>query len=318
VSELLPFVTVVIPTRPGPSEASAVRASRALDYPVDRLEIIVARGKQPSAQRNAAIRAARGDLVYFLDDDSIPPRDNLRRAVANFKDPQVKMLGGPNLCPPGAPMVEKVFALVLASWLAFGPSRARYAAVGELRNSGEKELILCNLLARRDALMASGGFNEALYPNEENALMDELQKRGGKLLYDPAFYVHRRPRPNLKAFGRMLLTYGRGRAEQFRLHPTPGSALNFVPPMFCLYLVTLPFLPAWGLIPLAFYGLALLGQAAALAAGASPIHSLAAIPLMMLTHVLYGLGFWRGLFTSLKPPGERATVPVELETIARS
>ena len=28
------------------------------------------------------------------------------------------------------------------------------------------------------------------------------------------------------------MTYGRGRAEQFRLHPTPGSALNFVPPLF--------------------------------------------------------------------------------------
>jgi len=36
-------------------------------------------------------------------------------------------------------------------------------------------LILCNLLARKDAMIELGGFNEALYPNEENALMDELQ-----------------------------------------------------------------------------------------------------------------------------------------------
>ena len=34
-------------------------------------------------------------------------------------------------------------------------------------------------------MLELGGFNEALYPNEENALMDELQKRGGKLIYDP-------------------------------------------------------------------------------------------------------------------------------------
>src|SRR4029077_9061028 len=124
--------------------------------------------------------------------------------------------------------------VVLSSWLAFGPSRARYAAVGSLREASEKELILCNLLARRDALRALGGFNEALYPNEENALMDELQKRGGKLLYDPQFIIRRRPRHTLKAFVKMLLNYGRGRAEQFRLHPTVGSALNFVPPLFCL------------------------------------------------------------------------------------
>ena len=141
---------------------------------------------------------------------------------------KVQMVGGPNVCPREAPPLEQVFALVLASWVAFGPSRARYAAVGRVRETSEKELILCNLLARRQAMLELGGFNEALYPNEENALMDELQKRGGKLIYDPELLVHRRPRSSLKSFARMLMTYGRGRAEQFRLHPTLGSALNFV------------------------------------------------------------------------------------------
>jgi hypothetical protein len=159
------------------------------------------------------------------------------------------MAGGPNLCPPDAPGLEQVFALVLSSWLAFGPSRARYAKVGRPRPSSEKELILCNLVARRQPLLDLGGFNEALYPNEENALMDELQKRGGVLLYDPEIAVFRRPRSSLKAFAKMLLTYGRGRAEQFRLHPTPGSALNFVPPLFCLYLVIAPFLGRVGWFP---------------------------------------------------------------------
>jgi len=45
-------------------------------------------------------------------------------------------------------------------------------------------LILCNLVAPQGTLLKLGGFNEALYPNEENALMDEMQKQGGKLLYD--------------------------------------------------------------------------------------------------------------------------------------
>ena len=35
--------------------------------------------------------------------------------------------------------------------------------------------------------------------------MDELQKRGGKLVYDPTLLVARRPRSTLKAFARMLL-----------------------------------------------------------------------------------------------------------------
>ena len=123
------------------AEIQAVAAARKLDYPADRLEIIVARGRQPSVQRNTALRAARGEWVYFLDDDALPDPGNLRRAEKYFSEPKITMLGGPNLCPPTAPFLEKVFATVLASWLAFGPSRARYTPVGSVRDTGEKELI---------------------------------------------------------------------------------------------------------------------------------------------------------------------------------
>ncbi len=324
VSQNLPSVTVLIAARPGQADVKAVTASRALDYPPEKLEVLVARGKQPSAQRNAGMKAARGDLIYFLDDDSVPRPDNLRKAVAHFRRSEVEMVGGPNVCPQDAPGLEKVFALVLASWIAFGPSRARYVAVGQVRETSEKELILCNLMARREAMLGLGGFNEALYPNEENALMDELQKRGGKLIYDPQFLVARRPRASLKSFGRMLMTYGRGRAEQFRLHPTFGSALNFVPPLFLVYLVgtsiLLAMAPRMGrlmLLPLSLYCLAVLTQAGALIRSGGVGRSLAAVPLIVLTHVLYGFGFWRGLFTPLNVSPDRPVVPVELEIIKK-
>jgi cellulose synthase/poly-beta-1,6-N-acetylglucosamine synthase-like glycosyltransferase len=321
VDESVPSVTVLIAARPEQAEVRAVTASRALDYPPERLEIIVARGNQPSAQRNAGLQAARGELIYFLDDDSVPEPASLRRGTGHFAEARVKMAGGPNLCPADAPALERVFALVLGSWLAFGRSRARYAPVGTVRESSEKELILCNLLARRDAMLALGGFNEALYPNEENALMDELQRRGGILIYDPQLIVHRRPRRSLRAFAKMLRTYGRGRAEQFRVNPTPGSAMNFVPPLFLVYLAALPFLVSltssgkmW-LLPLAFYGLAVLAQAGVLVAQGGLWRGLAAGPLIVLTHVLYGYGFWRGLFTRLKPAEQRAPVAVGLERV---
>lgn len=311
----VPSVTVLIAARPGQAEIKAVLASQALEYPAGKLEILVARGKQPSVQRNAGIKSARGELIYFLDDDSVPPPSNLTSAVETFSDSSVQMLGGPNCCPPDAPPLEQVFALVLGSWLAFGPSRARYLAVGKKRETSEKELILCNLLARKEPLIQMGGFNEALYPNEENALMDELQKNGGKLIYDPEFLVYRRPRSNVKAFAKMLLTYGRGRAEQFRQHPTFGSVLNFVPPIFLLYvlfLIGLPFVPVHSLIrlallvPLLFYFLILAGQMCALIPRGGLLRSIAAAPLIVLSHLLYGAGFWRGLFfTRFKPPEQR-------------
>jgi hypothetical protein len=173
-------------------------------------------------------------------------------------------------------------------------------------------------VARRQPLIELGGFNEALYPNEENALMDQLQARGQKLLYDPELIVFRRPRATFKAFCRMLMTYGRGRAEQFRLTPTPGSLLNFIPPLFCLYLVTLPlvfWLGCLWLVPLAFYLLAVAGQGTVLAKQGGLSLAAQATPLVVLTHVLYGAGFWRGLFTRLrKGPGARE-IAVTLEKV---
>jgi cellulose synthase/poly-beta-1,6-N-acetylglucosamine synthase-like glycosyltransferase len=315
----VPSVTVLIAARPGQPELDAVAAARGLDYPGEKLEILIARGRQPSAQRNRGLREAKGEWIYFLDDDSMPPADNLRRALPHLKDSRVKILGGPNLCPPDAPMLEQVFGLVMASWLAFGPSRARYTPTGRIRPTSEKELILCNLLARREALLDLDGFDESLYPNEENALMDDLQAKGGILMYDPDLIVHRRPRETLKAFCKMLMTYGRGRAEQFRLHPTVGSLPNFVPPLFLVYLAGVPFFFAafgkWALAPLVPYGLALAVQAAVLFAAGYFRRSLAATALVCLTHVLYGAGFWRGLFTRLKGDAPAADAEVIIERV---
>ncbi len=307
------MVSVIIAARPDESEVRSVAAARQLDYPPEKLEIILARGRQPSVQRNTALRAARGEIIYFLDDDSRPAPQNLKRAVEAFKSPDVKMVGGPNVCPPDAPAIEQAFALTMGTFLAFASSRARYRAVGQPRATSEKELILCNLLARRDAMLELGGFNEALYPNEENALMDELQKRGGKLLYDPELIVYRRPRGTFKAFCKMLLNYGRGRAEQVRLHPTLGSAPNFVPPLFCLFLVLLPVLPHYFLWVVALYGAAVLVQAIAVV----PITKIFWAPwimsLIFISHVFYGLGFWKGCLTKPKPPPPAISAEVRLE-----
>jgi len=351
VSDSTPIVTVVIAARPGQKEVKAAEAARKLDYPKEKLEIIVTRGKQPSVQRNQAVREAKGELIYFLDDDSIAAPQNLKRAIGHFEKQEVCMLGGPNLCPPDAPQIEKEFATVMANPLAFGPSRARYAPIGELRESGEKELILCNLIARKSAFLDAGGFDEALYPNEENALMDELQKKGEKLMYDPEFVVHRRPRSDKKAFRKMLLNYGRGRAEQFRLHPSSGSLLNLAPAGLVLFLAVLTAcylgVGYWSYfanrsIPTPLFNLCLIGLSIAYVLGyVAPVFASAfrnrRFPeiapassqpvatdlnkvittqacLIVTCHICYGLGFWKGLFTPLKKnSNERPKVEVELE-----
>jgi len=135
--------------------------------------------------------------------------------------------------------------------------------------------------------------------------------------------VHRRPRPTLKAFIKMLMTYGRGRAEQFRLHPTPGSALNFVPPLFVVYFVFVHVLmftgPDWlavfAYLPILLYWLVLLVEVLKALPRHGIVRSLCSFPLLFLTHVFYGLGFWRGLFTRVDK-SKPATTEVLIERLS--
>lgn len=318
----LQSVSVVIAARPEQREIKAVEAARRLDYPREKLEIIVARGRHPSAQRNIAINKAKGDIIYFLDDDSVPHKNALLTGIRHFQDEKVAVVGGPNLCPDDAPFIEQLFAVILSSFLAFGPSRARYSKLGKVRETTEKELILCNMLVRKNVLLESGGFDTNLYPNEENALMDLLLKKGYRLIYDPEFYVYRRPRPNLKSFVKMLLNYGRGRAEQFRLHPTAGSIPNLAPPLLCLYFIllaalwiALPGIARYASIPLAIYLLAVVIQTIYSAFRHGAIKSLIAMPIQILTNLCYGLGFLKGLFTKPSPPMKPIIETIHIEII---
>ena len=328
MNDELPLVSVLVPVHPHVMEVKSAEAARRFDYPRDKLEIVIVRTTDlsigPGVKRNAGLKAIHGELVYFLDDDSVADPGNVKRAVRHFSDPQVKIIGGPNVCPDDAPLFERVIGLVMGTWLAFGPSRTRYRPVGKLRECGEQQLISSHLIARRNAVMEVG-FDPKLWPNEENAMMNGVKQRGGKLLYDPEFLSRRRPRRTLHAYAKMLLFYGGGRAQQFRLYPGLYMLTNFIPPLFCLYLVALPFALAafWSvkiaallsLLPLALYLLVVSGQTIYVATYSNPALAVLALPLMILTNILYGLGFWRGLFIKIPPPPAAAGKDIRFESV---
>ena len=68
---------------------------------------------------------------------------------------------------------------------------------------------------------------------------------------------------------------------------------------------------------MAIYGFAVIIQGAVLACGGQTLASLGAVPLIVLTHILYGVGFWRGLFTRLKPSSPATQTHVLVEVVPR-
>lgn len=316
-----PRISIIIAARPDQTEPSALASVTPLLDEIEGGEVLIARGTQPSRQRNVAAKEAVGEVLYFLDDDSVPVANNLARIRDAFEDQTLAVLGGPNLCPQTALLIEQIFASVLGSWLAFGPSAARYLRKGTRRPSSEKELILCNMAIRREDFLSLGGFDEALYPNEENALLDAVATAGRQIFYDPDLIVYRHPRATLVEFGRMLYRYGRGRGEQVRRHPTWGSALNFIPAFFTLYvggLCFIEFLPGpWRgvfLGPLGAYLLVLLGVTGVGLHLFGTVIGVLRVPLIPFAHVAYGLGLWKGLVAGARgkfDPTVERTIRVE-------
>jgi GT2 family glycosyltransferase len=305
-------LSVVIPSEPGQRPDAVLKALTVL---APQAEVLVAYGRQPSRQRNEAVRQAGGDLLWFLDSDAQPEAGALEALLDCLNDPEVAVAGGPNLGPEDQPSLQAAFSQVLASAFGSFSVRCRYARVGRRRLAGEKELILCNLMARRDAFLASGGFNTALYPNEENEWLNRMADAGHKAIYEPAAAVRRPRRSSLPAFIWQAFRYGRGRMRQTLANPHAGDAVHAVPALFLLYLLALPWLqacwPPLGLALVLYLLLDLLASLQVLRRSRDLGQGVVAFALFPLRHLAYGAGWLAGLLGSgrIKPgPGVEVTV----------
>ncbi len=287
--------SIIIPVRPG-GDAAALESLRRLDETSDTFEILIAEGCSPSRQRNSAAEQARGDVLYFLDDDSQVDPNCLKTCSALLGDETVAVVGGPSLTPGSDTRLQRLFGVALASIFGAGGSRNRYRAVGDTRTTNDSELILCNLAIRRATYLNEGGLDERLYPNEENELLDRIQKSGHKLLHAPRMAVLRSQRTTLRLFVRQMFSYGRGRGQQTLIAGT-GTVAAFIPLIFLLYLAILPLTASVPFVSVPLYAycaLDLLFTVIALFSSRSP-YSVFLIALFPLMHITNGFGLLGGL-----------------------
>jgi succinoglycan biosynthesis protein ExoA len=227
--------SIIIPVKPGGYVAACEHLRKILpDDP--RYEILLAEGSAPSQQRNLAALEAAGDILYFLDDDSRIHPGNLALCLDAMSNPEVAVVGGPSITPETDSWLQRLFGCALASAFGSGAVNNRYRAHGQPRKTTDKELILCNLAIRRSVFIELGGFNECLYPNEENEFLERVTSAGRTLLHVPSMSVFRSQRRTLKAFIRQMFSYGRGRGQQ-TLITSSYSVTSFIPLFFVAYLV---------------------------------------------------------------------------------
>jgi succinoglycan biosynthesis protein ExoA len=320
-----PTITVIIPRKAKDSAEEAIQAIRNCDYPQHLLEIIEVIGASPSRQRNMAAYIANGEVVYFLDNDSLVTPTLFSRVVKSYADRSERLagVGGPNITPATDGFLQKTFGYALASPFAHFKMCARYKPTGSMRYAGEKELILCNLSVRKETFLREHGFDGTMYPNEENEFINRLVEKGYQFIYDPDAYVYRSRRNRFLGFIRQLFHYGGGRADQILLEGLSRKSLLFFLPLGLLcYLGLLLILGVsghfswWTYLPLAFYGLpAILSALQFAAQERNPLLVLILPVWYLLMHLSYGTGLLRGLLKAWIPfthDSEKSSSSVEI------
>ncbi|WP_300369607.1 glycosyltransferase [Brachyspira sp.] len=304
--------TIIIPHRIGENIEKTLEGVYLSSYPKENIEIFQAEGTHPTVQRNECIKQSCGDIVYFIDNDSIVNADNIKEANSIFEnDERVAIVGGPAIHKVTS-LIEMYIDRCMRAYYAVGPIANRYRFDNSMIKEGsDRDVILCNLFVRRNVLFEAGLFNENLYPNEENALIDKILSLGYKLIYDPKIIVQRPPRSNLGSYIKMLLNYGRGRFEQLFRDFNFKNLIFTIPALFSAYIISTPMIAVLygitGVNIIKFYFLPLLVYIImTLFAGIlyafkdkgiiCKIRGLFVYPFMFfITHFFYGLGFFYGI-----------------------
>lgn len=303
--------SIIIPVKPGGYVAACRHLKNIMPDDI-RYEILLAEGCAPSQQRNSAALEAGGDVLYFLDDDSLVNHENLDLCSDGMGDPDVAVVGGPSVTPVTDSWLQQLFGSALASPFGSGAVNNRYRVHGETRETTDKELILCNLAVRRSVFTDLGGFNECLYPNEENEFLERVTSAGYKLLHAPSMFVQRSQRQTLKAFIRQMFSYGRGRGQQ-TLITSSYSVTSFIPLFFVVYLTLIPILikSVLLLVPLVLYISAAFVSSLLVLRRTGRLLSLLLIGLYPLMHIVNGLGLMWGLIRGKPAPVRDSSILIK-------
>lgn len=320
-----PMVSIIIPVRNESGLLKNCLESIAnLDYPKDRIEVIIADGmstddtvntakqlgarvvlnekKTVSPGRNVAFKLAKGEIIAFTDADCIVDKKWIINSVRYFEDAEVACVGGPNLTPSDEGDFGKAVGFVFNQGVfSAGSIHAR-----ELKEVKEVRSIPgCNAIYKKDALEKVMPIDESLLTCDDTELNQRLIDKKYKLLYTPDVFVWHYRRPNPKRLFKQIYRYAIGRLQVGKrdkrminlMHIITGLALP-------IGLIILIFLPMLFLSILLLYILFIFGYAGTALLKTDSVGVSLYVPLVIsIILCSWSAGFMRELFFPLKGIG---------------
>lgn len=239
------FFSVIIPVR---SENDYLRETvrHLQNQSYKNFEVLIITDKishnpDPSFKRNLGAKMAHGQYLCFLDDDSFPKKNWLQNIYRQTQiHSTVAAFCGPCLTPPKDNKFQQASGLFWESFIGSG-------GAGQYRNMPQSARFVddypsVNLIVKKENFQKIGGFNSKYWPGEDTILCLDLINDHQKIFYHPSIVVfhHRRSVlvPHLKQISRYALHRGLFARKFPKNSLKPGY---FMPSLFLLYLLTIPF-----------------------------------------------------------------------------
>src|SRR3989338_6285371 len=134
--------------------AEVLRSLKNINYDKGKYEIIIEKGYNPSENRNKGVKKAKGEIIYFLDDDAIVDKNILKNAEGFFSKYKVDIVGGPQLTPKDDNFFAKLFGTAIESfWGSY-----------KMANRYKKGNLNSNAFVKKDVFNKIKGFDTRLWP----------------------------------------------------------------------------------------------------------------------------------------------------------
>ena len=207
----------------GPSQDATDKVAHELAATHPAITLVDNPSGRTSAGLNAAIDAARHDIIIRVDGHALIPADYVATAVRTLEDTGADNVGG-IMGAEGDSDFERAVAAAMTSW--FGVGGAAFHIGG---HAGPALTVYLGCF-QRSALERVGGFDESMVRAQDWELNHRIRATGGEVWFTPELHVTYRPRSSVKALARQYFQYGRWRREVTRRHPETISVRYLAAP----------------------------------------------------------------------------------------
>jgi glycosyltransferase involved in cell wall biosynthesis len=275
----------------GPSRDRTEAIARDLAAADNRITVVANPSGRIATAMNAAVKAARHDIITRIDAHSMLPDGYLQTAVRALMETGAADVGGWMAAEGITPFQQAV------AWAMTSPFGMGAAANHTGGDAGPANTVYLGVY-RREAIEKVGGYDEGMLIAEDWELNYRIRAAGGLIWFTPDLKVTYRPRATLGTLAKQQFRYGRWRRVVARRYPETVNPRYLAPPVATA-------LNAAGLV------LGAVGLIGALAGAAAPVPYLTfgfAIPVVYLA----GVTAVAARFAADQPAGVRARIPLVL------